>query len=136
MSVDPSPGKDVENSQKVPPPIDVGLNINVDPVAKHISSAFKTVEQKASDFLKEKFAELKKKDPANKEKWDIDPDNTYLVTYDYNSVGEEPYPAKVIQRISLTQALIKNAQDTPTGKGYKIPFFAGGPNVKPRTVYP
>ncbi|WP_158682855.1 dermonecrotic toxin domain-containing protein [Pseudomonas sp. LG1D9] len=136
VSVDPSPGKDVENSQKVPPPIDVGLNINVDPVAKHISSAFKTVEQKASDFLKEKFAELKKKDPANKEKWDIDPDNTYLVTYDYNSVGEEPYPAKVIQRISLTQALIKNAQDTPTGKGYKIPFFAGGPNVKTQNSLP
>lgn len=136
VSVDPDPGKGVDNSQKVPIPIDVGLNINVDPVAKHISSAFKTVEQEASDFLKEKFAELKNKDPANKEKWDIDPDNTYLVTYDYNSLGKEPYPAKVIQRTSLTQALIKNTQDTPTGKGYEIPFFAGGPNVKTQDSLP
>ncbi|MDP1171539.1 hypothetical protein, partial [Klebsiella pneumoniae] len=29
----------------------------------------------------------------------------------------------------LTQALIKNAQDTPAGNGYAVPFYAGGPEV-------
>lgn len=131
-SVDPDPGKSVANSQKTPTATDLGLNINVDPATKEISKAFKSIEQEASDFLKEKFAEMKAQepDPAKKQKWDIDPDNTYLVTYDYNREEKEPYPAKITQRISLTQALITNAQHTPEGKGYSVPFFEGGPNVK------
>lgn len=130
-TVDPDPGKSVANSQKTPTPTNLGLNINVDPVTKEISKAFKSVEQEASDFLKRQFAQMKAQetDPAKKQKWDIDPDNTYLVTYDYNSEGKEPYPAKIIQRISLTEALIKNAQHTPEEKGYSVPFFEGGPNV-------
>ncbi|WP_178122335.1 dermonecrotic toxin domain-containing protein, partial [Pseudomonas karstica] len=129
-SVDPDPGKKVANSQKVSVPVNIGPNINIDPVAQKISSEFKTIEQDASGFLKKKFAEMKAKEPTDKEKWDIDPDNTYLVTYDYNSQGEKPFPAKIIQRISLTQALIQNAQNTPAGKGYEVPFFSGGPDVK------
>lgn len=131
-TIDPNPGKEVENTDKQAPPVNIGLNINVDPVAKEISKSYKSIEQEASDFLKEKFAQMKAQepDPAKKKKWDIDPDNTYLVTYDYNSTGKEPYPAKITQRISLTQALIKNSQDTPEGKGYSVPFFEGGPNVK------
>ncbi|WP_455824547.1 dermonecrotic toxin domain-containing protein [Pseudomonas graminis] len=130
--VDPDPGKRVANSQKTPVPVNVGLNINIDPVAAVISKAFKSVEQEASLFLKERFAELKAQetDPDKKRKWDIDPDATYLVTYDYNSQGKEPYPAKITEKISLTQALIKNAQDTPQGSGYSVAFFNGGPNVK------
>lgn len=131
-SVDPDPGKSVANSQKTPTATNLGLNINVDPATEEISKAFKSIEQEASDFLKEKFALMKAQetDPTQKQKWDIDPDNTYLVTYDYNREGKEPYPAKITQRISLTQALITNAQHTPEGKGYSVPFFEGGPNVK------
>ncbi|WP_294737208.1 DUF6543 domain-containing protein [uncultured Pseudomonas sp.] len=137
-SVDPDPGKSVGNSQKTVTPVNLGLNINVDPAAKEISRAFKSIEQEASDFLKEKFAQMKAQetDPAQKSKWDIDPDNTYLVTYDYNSLGDKPYPAKITQRISLTQALIKNAQDTPAGKGYAVAFFDGGPDVKVQDSLP
>jgi hypothetical protein len=132
VTVDPDPGKSVANSQKEPVPVNLGPNINVDPVAKEISKAFKSVEQEASDFLKEKFAQMKAQetDPAKKQKWDVDPDNTYLVTYEYNSQGKEPFPAKITQKISLTQALIQNAQDTPTGEGFSVQFFEGGPNVK------
>lgn len=132
VTVDSDPGKRVANTQKDPVLVNLGPNINVDPAAREISKSFKSVEQEASDFLKEKFAQMKAQetDPTKKQKWDIDPDNTYLVTYDYNSQGKEPYPAKITQKISLTQALIQNAQDTPTGEGYSVPFFEGGPNVK------
>lgn len=131
QSVNPDPGKKVGQEQKNIIPTDIGPNINVDPVVQKISDSFKSVTQEASIFLKKKFAEMaeKAKTPAEKEKWNIDPDNTYLVTFDYNTTGEKPYPAKVIKRISLTEALITNAQDTPKGKGYPIPFFSGGPNV-------
>ncbi|WP_424087686.1 dermonecrotic toxin domain-containing protein [Pseudomonas sp.] len=131
-AVDPDPGKRVANSEKTPVPVNVGLNINIDPVAKKISQAFNSVEQEASLFLKDRFAKMKAQetDPDKKQKWDIDPDNTYLVTYDYNSQDKEPYPAKITEKISLTQALIKNAQDTPQGSGYSVAFFNGGPNVK------
>lgn len=130
--VDPDPGKSVANDQKTSLPVNLGLNINIDPAAKAISTSFKSVEQEASIFLKEKFAQMKARetDPSKKQMWDIDPDNTYLVTYDYNSQGKEPYPAKITERITLTQALIKNAQDTPQGEGYSVSFFTGGPNVK------
>ncbi|NVZ71481.1 type III effector protein, HopAC1 family [Pseudomonas costantinii] len=131
VSVNPDPGKSVGSGQKVPVPVYLGPNINVDPVTQKIANAFNTVEQEASNFLKKKFAEMaqKAKTPAEKEKWNIDPDNTFLVTFDYNTKGEKPYPAKIIQRISLTQALVQNAQDTPKGKGYAVPFYPGGPEV-------
>ncbi|WP_259741052.1 membrane-targeted effector domain-containing toxin [Pseudomonas poae] len=129
VNVDLAPGKNVANTDKTPTPINLGPNINIDPSAEAISGAFKTVEQQASDFLKKKFAEMKAKETGDKAKWDIDPDTTYLVTYDYNSKGSPPHPAKIVQRISLTQAMIQNAQKTPTGKGYEVPFFTGGPDV-------
>ncbi|NVZ72693.1 hypothetical protein HX791_26415 [Pseudomonas costantinii] len=105
--------------------------MNIDPVTQEISDSFISVEQEASNFLKKKFAEFaqKAKSPAEKERWDVDPDNTFLVTFDYNTTEARPYPAKVIQRISLTQALIQNAQQTPSGQGYEVPFYAGGPEV-------
>lgn len=106
-------------------------NIDIDPATQEITDSFKSVEQEAAHFLKNKFAVFaqKAKTPAEKEQWNIDPDNTFLVTFDYNTTGQRPYPAKVIQRISLTQALIQNAQGTPSGQGYEVPFYAGGPEV-------
>lgn len=131
VNVDPDPGKGVGAGEKVPVPVNLGPNINVDPVTQKVSGAFKTVKEEASIFLQTKFAEMAAKatTPAEREKWDIDPDNTYLVTYDYNTTGEKPYPAKIIKRISLTEALTTNAQDTPTGAGYPVPFYPGGPEV-------
>ena len=127
----PTLDKNIGTGQKVTVPVDVGPNPSVDPATVEINESFKSVSQEASIFLKKKFAEMaaKAQSPAEKEKWDIDPDNTYLVTFDYNTQGKAPYPAKVIKRISLTQALINNAQDTPTGKGYLVPFYPGGPEV-------
>ncbi|MFB3302790.1 dermonecrotic toxin domain-containing protein [Pseudomonas sp. AMR01] len=131
VSVNPDPGKRVGLAEKVPPSTLPDLNINVDPAVREITDSFNSVEQEAANFLKKKFAEFaqKAKSPADKEQWDIDPDNTFLVTFDYNTTGERPYPAKVIQRISLTQALIQNAQATPAGQGYEVPFYPGGPEV-------
>ncbi|KRP59579.1 type III effector protein, HopAC1 family [Pseudomonas trivialis] len=131
VSVNPDPGKNVGTGEKLPVPIDLGLNINIDPVTKKISDAFKSVDQEASIFLKKTFAQMAEKatTPAEKEKWNIDPDKTFLVTFDYNATGERPYPANILKRISLTQALITNAQDTPKGSGFPLPFFEGGPDV-------
>lgn len=45
---------------------------------------------------------------------DIDPDKTYLMTFVYNVRGHTPpYPGRIISKISLTDAAIKNIQDTP-----------------------
>ncbi|MEO8491127.1 membrane-targeted effector domain-containing toxin [Pseudomonas sp.] len=130
-SVTSDPDKGVGAGEKVPVPVDLGPNINVEPVTQKVSGAFKTVKEEASIFLKNTFAKMAAQatTPAEKEKWNIDPDNTYLVTYDYNSTGERPYSAKIIKRISLTEALITNAQDTPKGTGYQVPFYPGGPEV-------
>lgn len=124
-------GKGVGTEQTLAAPADAGVNPRIDAIAEEISAEFNSVEQEASIFLNNVFAEkkAKAKTPAEKDKWSVDPDNTYLITFDYNTTGERPYPAKIIQKISLTQALIKNAQDTPTGKGYAVPFYAGGPEV-------
>lgn len=62
-TIDPNPGKEVENTDKQAPPVNIGLNINVDPVAKEISKSYKSIEQEASDFLKEKFAQMKAQEP-------------------------------------------------------------------------
>ncbi|WLH52819.1 dermonecrotic toxin domain-containing protein [Pseudomonas tolaasii] len=131
VSVNPDPGKRASLGEKEPSPVSTGLNINIDPAAREITDSFMSVEQEASNFLRKTFAELaqKAKTPADKDMWDMDPDDTFLVTFDYNTTGERPYPAKVIQRISLTQALIQNAQQTPVGQGYAVPFYAGGPEV-------
>lgn len=44
----------------------------------------------------------------------IDPDKTFLMTFAYNVRGHTPpYPGKVISKISLTDAAIKNMQNTP-----------------------
>ena len=125
------PGKGVDVGQKAPVLVNLGANPSIDSIAEQICGEFNSVEQEASNFLSNLFAEkkAKAKNPAEKDKWSVDPDNTYLVTFDYNTSGDRPYPAKIIQKISLTQALIKNAQDTPAGKGYAVPFYAGGPEV-------
>lgn len=127
----PQSDKNTGTGQKVTVPVDVGSNPSLDPATGELNEAFKNVSQEASIFLKKKFAEMaaKAQSPAEKEKWNIDPDNTYLVTFDYNTKGKAPYPAEVLKRISLTQALITNAQDTPTGKGFLVPFYPGGPEV-------
>lgn len=45
---------------------------------------------------------------------DIDPDKTYLITFAYNVRGNNPpYPGAIVSKISLTDAAIKNIQDTP-----------------------
>lgn len=131
VNVKTDPGKTVGVGQKAPVPVNLGSNTSVDPVTQEIQGAFKTVQEEASIFLKNIFAErtAKAKTQVEKDKWDIDPDNTYLVTYDYNTTGGRPYPAKIIKRISLTQALITNDQDTPRGKGYPVAFYPGGPEV-------
>ena len=132
VNVNPDPGKSVGAGQKTPLPVVLEPNTNLDPVSQEIRGAFKTVQEEASIFLKNKFAEMAAKatTPAEKEKWDIDPDNTYVVTYDYNSTGEKkPYSAKIIKRISLTEALIANDRSTPKGEGHPIAFFPGGPEV-------
>lgn len=44
----------------------------------------------------------------------IDPDKTFLMTFAYNVRGHTPpYPGTVVSKISLTDAAIKNLQDTP-----------------------
>lgn len=130
-SVNPDTGNRIGPGEKVPPAANLGRNVNIELATQEITDSFNSVEQEAAQFLKKKFAEFaqKAKTPAQKEQWDIDPDNTFLVTFDYNTTGQRPYPAKVIQRISLTQALIQNAQGTPSGQGYEVPFYAGGPEV-------
>lgn len=131
VSNNSEPDKNIGTGQKVTAPVDVGSNPSIDPATAELSQSFKTVSEEASIFLKNKFAEMAAKatTPAEKEMWNIDPDNTYLVTFDYNKKGDAPYPAKIVQRISLTQALITNAQDAPKGKGFLVPYYAGGPEV-------
>lgn len=129
--VNPAVGKQAGLGEKLPSAANPSITLNTDPATQEINDSLISVEQEASNFLKKKFAEFaqKAKTTAEKEAWDIDPDNTFLVTFDYNTTGERPYPAKVIQRISLTQALIQNAQQIPSGQGYEVPFYAGGPEV-------
>lgn len=117
-------GKRAGPDQQIEKPVDIGSNIDIERQSKIFSDEFKSPEQKASIFLKEEF----------QKKWGlkIDPDNTYLVAYDYNTTGRPPYPAKIVERISLTDALIKNSQDTPTGNGYPISFPNANPDIKPQ----
>jgi hypothetical protein len=66
---------------------------------------------------------------------DIDPDKTYIVTVAYNQRGnKEPYPGTVVNKISLTDAAIKNIQHTPghsdLPKTSFNPFQSVPPSVK------
>lgn len=66
--------------------------------------------QEASMLVKQMF----------KEKWgrDIDPDNTFLTTLKYLDVGSgQVKPGEIIRSISLTQALLSNAQEQAEGEG-------------------
>ncbi|MGE1156463.1 dermonecrotic toxin domain-containing protein [Pseudomonas kitaguniensis] len=55
---------------------------------------------------------------------DIDPDKTYLMTFAYNERGNTPpYPGTVVSKISLTDAAIKNMQDTPGHEALPIHSF-------------
>ncbi|NVZ49774.1 hypothetical protein HX792_05445 [Pseudomonas sp. B6002] len=117
--------------EKTPSPVDLGVNINIDPITQDVSNSLNSVEQEASNYFKNLFAKFiqRSKFPEEEKRWNVDPDNTYLVTFEYNTTGEKPYPAKIIQRLSLTQALIQNAQETPSGQGFAVPYYAGGPDV-------
>lgn len=122
VSENPDPGKKVEPHQKTPVPVETGLNLDVDSYVENIDKDFKTVSEDAAQTIKQLF----------KKKWalDIDPDRTYLATFDYNTTGSPPYPARLIKQITLTEALVKNAQDTPNGRGVLVPHYAGGPSVR------
>ena len=78
------PGKGVGIGQKAPVLVNPGANPSIDSIAEQISGEFNSVEQEASIFLSNVFAEkqAKAKSPAEKDKWSVDPDNTYLVTFD------------------------------------------------------
>ena len=122
ISVNPDPGKTVGVGEKTVTPVVLGRNLDIDSYAEHLARDFKTATQDAARTVKQMF----------KQKWnlDIDPDNTYLTTFDYNTTGAPPYPAKLVKQISLTQAMLKNAQDTPTGSGVLVPHYTGGPTVR------
>ena len=67
-------------------------------ISKH-SSDFVTPEKEISSILTEKI----------KQQWgvDVDPDKTYLVTFKSDSEDEK----EVVEKITLTQAALKNRQD-------------------------
>ena len=58
ITVNPDPGKSVGVGQKAPATVDLGPNTSVDPVTQKISDDFKSVQQEASIYLKNKFAEM------------------------------------------------------------------------------
>ncbi|WP_226477015.1 DUF6543 domain-containing protein [Pseudomonas sp. MWU16-30323] len=58
-------------------------------------------------------AEMVKKQFKEKFGQDVDPDNTYVVTFAYNKQGNAPpYPAQIISKTSLTEAAQRNQQYT------------------------
>ncbi|WP_073524016.1 dermonecrotic toxin domain-containing protein [Pseudomonas fluorescens] len=122
VSVNPDPGKTVGNLDKTIVPVDIGINIDSTTYTETLTSDFKSVTQDAAQIVKRLF----------KDKWnlDIDPDKTYLTTFDYNTTDKPPYPAKLVKEITLTQAMVKNAQETPKGRGALVPHYTGGPQVK------
>lgn len=96
-------------------PLIPGLPYN-GPVQKYISRAtegFKTTSQSTSEIIK---AELKKR-------WgkDIDPDNTYIATFNYDPKGPIPKGGKVLNRISLTQAALHNTRHKNTKDEHQTP---------------
>lgn len=122
VSVNHDPGKTVGAHDKTIVPVDVGINIDSASNAENLALAFKSVTQDAAQTVKQLF----------KDKWnlDIDPDRTYLTTFNYNTTGKPPYPAKLVEQITLTDALVKNSQTTPEGRGALVPHYAGGPAVR------
>lgn len=72
---------------------------------KYIAKAtegFKTPSQSTAEIIK---AELKTR-------WrkDIDPDNTFIVTLNYDPKQPKPRGGKVLNKISLTKAALHNVQ--------------------------
>lgn len=115
-------GKEVDEQSKVPAPIDLGINIEIDDYAKKIVQSLKTVNQDAGATVKNII----------KEKWGstVDPDNTFIVTFKYNTNKGKPYPAKITSQVSLTQAFIKNSQNIPDQTSTNVPYYKGGPEIK------
>ena len=122
ISINPDPGKTVGVGEKTVIPVALGRNLDIDSYAEHLTMDFKSATQNAAQTVKQLF----------KQTWnlDIDPDKTYLATFDYNTTGAQPYPAKLVKQVSLTQAMLTNAQDTPTGSGVLVPYYTGGPTVR------
>ncbi|WP_332846271.1 dermonecrotic toxin domain-containing protein [Pseudomonas lactucae] len=77
-------------------------NPAVDKFIAASTQGFKTPTQSTSDIIR---AELKKR-------WgkDIDPDNTFITTLNYDPKKPKPADGKVLNKISLTQAALHNVQ--------------------------
>lgn len=65
---------------------------------------------------------------------DIDPDHTYLTTFNYDTggkPGQGPYPGKVVRKVSLTEAVRQNLQKGELGDALgMVPWRAGGPGIQ------
>ena len=83
-------------------PLIPGLPYNpgVDRYVSRATDGFKTASQSTSQIIRE---ELKKR-------WgkDIDPDNTFITTFDYDPKLPKPKGGKVLNQISLTDAALHN----------------------------
>lgn len=66
-----------------------------------------------------------------KAKWglDVDADNTFLVTFDYNTRGRGTHEATIVRKISLTDALIRNIQGIKSDSRIPVPWRRAGPDV-------
>ncbi len=115
-------GKEVDVHSKLPAPIDLGTNIAIDDYAQTTIQSLKTVSQDAVTTVK----------TIIKKKWGltVDPDNTFIVTFKYNTNKGKPYPAKIISKVSLTQALIKNSQNIVDKESTHVPYYKGGPKIQ------
>lgn len=115
-------GKAVAEHSKVPAPVDLGINTAIDDHAKKIVQSLKTVSQDAvatvQDMVKKKWGST------------VDPDNTFIVTFKYNTHQGKPYPAKIVSKVSLTQAFIKNSQNILDKERTTVPYYTGGPEIK------
>lgn len=104
----------------VQPPV-LEANTHIDQYLKAHASDLMTPEAEVSKMLRNKIVQ----------RWgkDIDPDTTYLVTFDGGARAQE----NVVEKLTLTQAALKNSQDVPIkndegwferiGKFFSLPVF-------------
>ena len=133
-----SPGR---NSQPVRPPpalpVPAGVNVNLSRAARSALGdnpaldayiAAHTVnmaspEQQAATLIRRMF----------RDQWgqDVDPDNTFLTTFNYLDDGSgAAKPAELVRRISLTRALLSNVQEPVSSTARRQPFdHGGGPSL-------
>ncbi|WP_347709281.1 MULTISPECIES: dermonecrotic toxin domain-containing protein [Pseudomonas] len=88
-------------------------NKQVDKFVTTATADFKTPSQSTADIIR---AELKKR-------WgkDIDPDNTFITTLNYDPKKPKPTGGKVLNQISLTQAALHNAQRANKNDEHQTP---------------